>query len=294
MRIRKRYVSEKEYYYLEQSIRNRDKVEKKEKYLGGEIPKNIDEIKREMLNEIYAEKWYPLFEKIQRNFSGEVKKMPESAKEKETKTFAIKFTYNTQRIEGSKLTLRETANLLEKNIAPKEKSMDDVKETECHKNVFYEMLNYNKDLSLEIVMYLHGKLFESTKKDIAGKIRNYGVAISGSKFIPPSPPEIYPLLNDLFKWHNKNRSKLHPVALSSLVHLKFVSIHPFADGNGRISRLMMNFVLKKYNYPMLNIPYEKRAGYYNALERAQTKNEENIFVQWFFRRYVKEYERYLG
>ncbi|OQX19806.1 MAG: hypothetical protein BWK75_05355, partial [Candidatus Altiarchaeales archaeon A3] len=54
-----------------------------------------------------------------------------------------------------------------------------------------------------------------------------------------------------------------------------------------------NFVLKKYNYPMLNIPYEKRAGYYNALERAQTKNEENIFVQWFFRRYVKEYERYL-
>ena len=56
----------------------------------------------------------------------------------------------------------------------------------------------------------------------------------------------------------------------------------------------MNFVLKKFNYPMLDIPYEKRVRYYNALERAQIKNEESIFVQWFFRRYVKEYERYLG
>ncbi len=294
MKIRKRCVSGKEYYYLEHSIRNGDTSEKKEKYLGREIPDNIDEIKREMLDEIYAEKWYPLFEKIQKKFSEEVKGMPASAKEKETQTFAIKFTYNTQKTEGSKLTLRETADLLEKNIAPKEKPMNDVKEAEGHKNVFYEMLNYKKDLSLEIVLYWHGKLFESTKKDVAGKIRNYGVAISGSKFIPPSPAEIYPLLDDFFKWYNKNKSKLHPVELASLVHLKFVSIHPFADGNGRISRLMMNFVLKKFNYPMLDIPYEKRAGYYNALERAQIKNEERIFVQWFFRRYVKEYERYLG
>jgi len=67
--------------------------------------------------------------------------MPDSAKEKEMMTFAIKFTYNTQRIESSTLTLRETADLLEKNIAPK-KPMNDIKEAESHKNVFYEMLKY--------------------------------------------------------------------------------------------------------------------------------------------------------
>ncbi|MBU4493217.1 MAG: Fic family protein, partial [Nanoarchaeota archaeon] len=80
---------------------------------------------------------------------------------------------------------------------------------------------------------------------------------------------------------------------AALVHLKFVTIHPFSDGNGRISRLIMNFVLNRHGYPLLNISYEKRTGYYNALERAQIKKQDNIFVQWFFRRYVKEYKRYL-
>jgi Fic family protein len=69
--------------------------------------------------------------------------------------------------------------------------------------------------------------------------------------------------------------------------------NPFADGNGRISRLLMNFVLHKHGFPMLNIPYEKRAGYYGALERAQTKKEEGIFLNWLFKRYLKENGRHL-
>jgi len=193
-----------------------------------------------------------------------------------------------------KLTLRETADLLERGITPREKPLRDVKEAEAHKEVFYEMLRYKKDLSLQIILYWHKKLFELSKPDIAGKIRNYQVKISGSRFIPPFPAEIYPLLREFFKWYNKNKNKLHPVELAALVHLKFVTIHPFADGNGRISRLMMNFVLNKHNYPMLNIPYEKRTSYYNALERAQLKNHDDIFIQWFFRRYTKEHKKYLG
>jgi len=54
---------------------------------------------------------------------------------------------------------------------------------------------------------------------------------------------------------------------------------------------MMNFVLHKHGYPMLNIPYEKRAGYYSALERSQTKKQEDIFLQWFFKRYLNENKR---
>ena len=56
----------------------------------------------------------------------------------------------------------------------------------------------------------------------------------------------------------------------------------------------MNFVLHKHKFPLLNIHYDNRAGYYNALERAQTKEQDNIFVQWFFKRYVKEHKRYLN
>ncbi len=93
---------------------------------------------------------------------------------------------------------------------------------------------------------------------------------------------------EFFIWYDRNKAKIHPVQLAALVHLKLVTLHPFADGNGRISRLMMNFVLHKNDFPMLNIPYEKRAGYYTALEGSQTKKQEDIFLQWFFKRYLKE------
>ena len=91
-----------------------------------------------------------------------------------------------------------------------------------------------------------------------------------------------------------NKNDIHPVELAALVHLKFVTIHPFGDGNGRISRLMMNFVLNYNKYPMLDIPYEGRNSYYNALERSQTKNSDDIFIQWFIRNYIKENKRYLS
>jgi len=288
--IRKKTVEGNEYYYLEHSFRKDGKVEKKELYLGKEVPKDIEKIKKEFISEIYNETWLNQLDKIKENYSKEQKKTPDSAREKEIENFMIKFTYNTQRIEGSKLTLRDTANLLEKGETPK-KPLRDIKEAEAHKKVFYEMLNYSKDLNLQIVLQWNKTLLLETKPDIAGKIRNHGVAISGSKFIPPSAIELETLLKEFFDWYNKNKGKLHPVVLSALVHLKFVTIHPFSDGNGRISRLMMNFILNKNGFPMLDIPYENRNGYYTALERSQIKQEEKIFLQWFFKRYLKEYKR---
>jgi Fic family protein len=289
--IKKRIVSGKNYYYLEHSIRKEGKVVNKTIYLGDKIPENINKLKKEFMIELSKERWFSDFEKIKAEYQKEQKIMPTSARTKEKQTFAVKFTYNTQKIEGSSLTLKETANLLEKGITPKEKPIDDVLEAEAHRKVFFEMLNYKKDLSLQIVLFWHKKLFDRTKQDIAGKVRNHQVAISGSKFMPPLPTEIETELKDFFDWYNKNKANLNPVELAALVHLKFVTIHPFSDGNGRISRLMMNFVLHKNNYPMLDIDYKKRNTYYNALERSQVKKDNSPFLSWFFRRYLKEYKK---
>jgi Fic family protein len=291
--IKKRKVGKEKYYYLEHSYRDKGKVQKKQKYLGKEIPTEIDDLKKEFLSELYKEKWLEDIDKIKKSFSKEQKIMPKSSKEKNQETFAIKFTYNSQRIEGSTLSLKETADLLERGITPSSKPIRDVKEAEAHKNLFYEMVKYKKSLNRQIVLYWNKKLLEQTKPDIAGKIRNHQVEIARSKFLPPFPSELEVLLHEFFKWYNDNKSKLHPVELAALVHLKFVTIHPFGDGNGRISRIMMNFVLKSFNYPFLDIPYEKRTSYYNALERSQVKKEERIFLQWFFKRYLQEYKRYL-
>ncbi len=290
--IKRKISGNQEYFYLEHAFRRDGKVEKKEIYLGKEIPKNIERIKTDFLAGIYKEKWQPVLERIRKGYSQNLKAMPPSSREKEMESFMVKFTYDTQRIEGSILTFRETADLLEKGITPK-KPLRDVKETEAHKEVFYEMLAYKKDLALQAVLVWHKRMFQATKPDQAGKIREYQVAISGSKFMPPFPAEVYPLLREFFKWYDKAKAKTHPVELAALVHLRFVSIHPFGDGNGRMSRLMMNFVLNMHGYPMLDIPYKRRSSYYNALERAQVKGNENIFVQWLLKRYVKENDRYL-
>jgi len=291
--IKKKTIREQEYYYLEHSFREGNKIQKKELYLGKEIPKNIADIQKQFIYDIYKEKWFVQFEGIKQKFSKEQKTLPESIKEKELEQFMIKFTYNTNKIEGSKLTYRDTADLLERGTTPKSKPLNDIKEAESHKKVFYEMLGYKKDLSLQIILYWHMTLFENTKKDIAGQIRKHQVGITGSRFMPSSPAEIDVLLKELFKWYERSKKKLNPVELAALVHLKFVTIHPFGDGNGRISRLLMNFVLNKYGLPMLNISNENRSSYYTALERSQVKNNDLIFLQWFFKRYIKEYGKYL-
>ena len=128
--IREKKIGETKYYYLEHSIREGSKVLKKEKYLGKEIPKDIDKIKKEFILDLYKGKWFSDFEKIKKNYSHEQKIMPPSARIKQKQTFAVKFTYNTQKIEGSKLTLKETSNLLERGITPNEKPINDVTEAE--------------------------------------------------------------------------------------------------------------------------------------------------------------------
>lgn len=290
--IRKRRFGNKDYFYLEHTIKIGKKVKKEERYLGHRIPDNIETIKQDFFHFIFRDRWFKKLEKIKSSFSKDYRAMPKSAKQKFIGNFMIKFTYDTNRIEGSTLSLKETANLLEKGISPK-KPLGDIKETEAHKDVFYEMMGYDKDLNLSIILYWHRLLFKDTKLDIAGKIRRHSVAVAGSKTEFPFPAELEALLRDFFKWYHRNKNKLNPVELAALVHLKFVSIHPFSDGNGRISRLIMNFILHNAKYPMLNIHYINRDSYYTALERAQINRKSHIFIQYLIKRYLKEYKRYL-
>jgi len=290
--VRKRRIGNEDFFYLEHTIRINKAVEKREKYLGKTVPENIEEIKQEFFHEIFKEKWYSLLDKIKKNFVYEYNKLPQTAKSKYFENFVIKFTYNTNRIEGSTLTLRDTANLLNEGISPRNRPVRDIKEAESHKKVFYDMLEYKKELNLSIVLYWHKLLLQDTDKEIAGQIRNHQVAIAGTAVQLPSPVELNPLLDDFFAGYNKEKNRLHPVELAALVHLKFVSIHPFTDGNGRTSRIMMNFVLHKNQLPMLDISYSNRASYYTALERSQKTGKEYIFVQYLIKRYVKEYKKY--
>jgi len=291
VRVAKKTIKGKTYYYLEHTVRKNAKRTTKSKYLGSKIPKNIDALKKDFLFELDKEKWFNYFDEIKRNYNAEQKATPKSAREKESREFSVRFTYNTQRIEGSTLTLQETADLLEHGISPSGKPIGDAKEAEAHDKLFQEMLKFRGDLSQQLVEDWNWKLLKDTKPDIAGKIRRHGVRIGRSEFTPPTPVELQPSLNDFFDWYRAAEAKANPVELAGLVHLKFVTIHPFADGNGRISRLMMNFVLHRNGYPMLNIEYKGRSSYYSSLERSQLSKDERPFLNWFLRRYRRQHSR---
>ncbi len=291
--LKKKTINKKTYYYIEHSYRKNGKVLKKEKYLGAKIPKNIGKLKDELLMEVYEELWFKNFNIIKNNYHKNLKKMPESIQEKELETFAIEFTYTSNKIEGSTLTHLETALLLEKGISPANRPIEDIKEAEQHKEVFYDMVRYDKKIDISTLIHWHKKLFQFTKKDKAGLIRTYPIRIGGSRHIPPAPFELDLLIKEFINWYNQNKNKMHPVHLAALVHFRFVSIHPFGDGNGRITRLFMNYVLHKNGYPMLIIDYMDRRSYYNALETSNVKGDESIFTLWFFRRYLKENKEYL-
>jgi len=281
-----------EFYYLEHSIKVNGRVGKKELYLGKQIPKNIDDIKKQFMNKIYQERWYNKLDNIKKNFKKYIQKLPEEIREKYMEQFMIKFTYNTNRIEGGSLTFKDTSKLLHDNITPSDKPTKDIKEAENHRKVFYTILKYKKDITLGTILEWHYNLFKDTKPGIAGKIRDYQVVISGTDVELPVPAEINALLKDFFSWYNRSKDKLHPVELATMVHYRFVSIHPFGDGNGRLSRLLMNFILHKHGFPMMDISYKNRDSYYTALERSQKKKQETIFVQHIIKRYIKDYKKY--
>lgn len=293
VRVRKRRLGGNTYYYLEHGMRDGGRIRKKERYVGRTLPPNMDEIMQDFVHEIYNERWRADIDTIRKNFAKERRIMPKTVREKEIRSFAVRFTYDTQKIEGSTLTRREVADLLEKGITPKNRPMTDVQEAELHNKLFHRMLGFKGDLTLQLLLDWHWDLFGMTKPDIAGDIRRYRVGITGSEFVPPSPYGVRPMLAEMFEWYESNKSRIHPVMLAALVHLKIVTIHPFGDGNGRITRLAMNFILNRNKYPMLDIPYEGRSGYYNSLERAQVGKDELAFLQWFAKKYIKAHSAYL-
>lgn len=275
MRILKRKKAGGIYYYLQHSYRSGGKVVTSEKYLGKKIPKNLEEIKQKLEKEI-SKALYGKLENIKKNFQAEWGKIPESAKERELQEIAIAFTYNTNAIEGSTITLAEVREIVQDKIAPN-KPIRDVKEAEKHAKVFLKMLEDKRAISNELMLEWHRNIFGESKGDIAGRFRDYMVRVG--PYIAMDWQEIKSAMNELVKFISENRE--NPVISAGIAHYRFEKIHPFGDGNGRIGRLLMNYILWHRRYPMLIIEYKKRKSYYRALQKG-----EDGFVDYFVRRYL--------
>ncbi len=287
----KHEVNGKKYNYLSHSYRIDKRVLKKEKYLGLEIPKFEDlvEIWEEFSYDIVKERYFPILEEILNNYEKVLEKTPLDIFIKNLKNFGIRFTHHSNKIEGSALSLREVQAVIDNGILPRDKPINDVIETKAHMNIYETMIKCTEELSMDLICKWHKEFFQLTKPDEAGNIRDYPVGIEGSSYNPPMYRiEINMHLELLFKWYNENKDKYHPVFIASVMHYRFIAIHPFGDGNGRMTRLLTCYILHKNDWPMFDIDPKIRLQYYKALERADKYEDNELpFILWFFKNYIK-------
>jgi Fic family protein len=191
--------------------------------------------------------------------------------------FAIEMTYNSNAIEGNRLTLKETYLVISEGITVKGKSLKDHLEANDH----YEAIHFLYDLtehdrkhtiSEHLFRSLHQLVVQKTDSPNAGKYRHGDVMITGSTHKPPSAHELPHLMREFMVWIKSNAGKYHPVELAALAHHRLVFIHPFVDGNGRTARLFMNLLLMQRGYPLVTILKNDRKKYYDVLGKADRDN----------------------
>lgn len=283
----KRKKGNQYYYYL----RHNAGKEQKEIYLGVRIPKNIEQLKRQFYLDLLRQKWIGQLETIGKQYRKFTKDMTKPEERNQLEVFSFDFTHDTNKIEGSTLTRQETHNLLRFHLTPSNKPKHDMIEASNHHNVFLKMLAA-KTLSLKNILSMHGEIFSETKPQFAGLIRTEPVYVTGSRSTFPHQKFVPALLRQFFTWYRTKKLE-NPIEQAALTHFRFVSIHPFGDGNGRISRLLMNHVLHQNHYPLLNIRFSDRRKYYVALEKGQTQLDEAHFLKWFVSYYVTQNRKYL-
>lgn len=204
--------------------------------------------------------------------------------EKVAKAFDIEYTYESNKIEGNTLTLQETALVIEKGLTIGGKSLNEHLEAINHAfaiDFIKELAQKNEPITEHNLLQIHSLILQGIDNANAGKYRNVQVMISGAKHIPPQPYLVPKEMENLFIWYNENKDKLHPIELSAEMHERLVTIHPFIDGNGRTSRLLMNLILLQNGFPIaiLKGDTESRLRYYSALETAQTEGNKKPFIK---------------
>ena len=206
----------------------------------------------------------------------------------------LEWTYNSNGIEGNTLTLRETQVVLE-GITVGGKSLKEHLEAINHEKAILFLDDLIKDkepITKWNIKNIHQLVLKDIDNENAGKYRNENVRIKGANHIPPNYLIIPELMNKLII-NYEDWKKYHPIIRAALLHGELVKIHPFVDGNGRTSRLVMNLSLMNSVYVPVIIKKEKRLEYYNALDKAHTTGDYTDFVKLINELEIEMLNKYL-
>ncbi|MCD8183979.1 MAG: Fic family protein [Bacteroides sp.] len=226
--------------------------------------------------------------------------LPEEALKKIQDALDIEYTYESNRIEGNTLTLQETALVVNEGVTISGKSMREHLEAINHA----EAIDYIKDIAkkeIEIsertIKEIHALILHGIDRENAGRYRTVPVMISGSTHMPPQPYLIEKQMEDfLIKFRQMQKDKVHPVLIAAYLHDELVRIHPFIDGNGRTSRLLMNLYLLCNGYVIITLKgsNKDKIGYYKALEKSHTEHLSEDFQMLVVEAEIASLQKYLS
>jgi Fic family protein len=184
--------------------------------------------------------------------------------------YRVGLTWTSNALEGNSLTEAETKVLLEDGLTVGGKPLRDTFEALGHAEAYDFMFTLlrNRRITESDALTMHQMFYKGIDEGNAGRYRDVAVFITGSKYSVCKVEKIAEEMERLFAWANGERDKLHPVEFAAQLHKRFVFIHPFIDGNGRLSRLLMNTALIQDGYMMAVIPPILRQEYISLLERA--------------------------
>lgn len=208
--------------------------------------------------------------------------------------FEIEYTHNSTAIEGNTLSLIETKVLLEDKISIGGKNLREIYEVVNHNKAFQYVkgcIAEAKPLDENRVKDIHAILMENIM--IGGVYRNLDVYISGAKHTPPSPNEAYKQVKNFYA-DLLFKSEMNAIELAAWTHAEFVKIHPFIDGNGRTSRLIMNYQLMANGFLPISIAKESRLEYFNALESYAVDNDLKPFADFIAALEEQKLDFYIG
>jgi Fic family protein len=190
--------------------------------------------------------------------------------------YRIGLTFSSNALEGNSLTESETKIVIEDGLTIEGKPLRDVYETVGHAKAYdyIYQITLGRELLEEDILKLHKYFYQQINTEQAGFYRKVPVFISGSSYGVTPPQKIATEMKRFVAWFNKSESKISPVEFAALVHKKFVFIHPFIDGNGRLARLLMNLSLLRNNYSIAIIPAILRNEYIASLELAHKDDSQ--------------------
>lgn len=198
--------------------------------------------------------------------------------------YRVGLTWTSNALEGNSLTESETKVLLEDGLTVGGKPLRDVFEAVGHAKAYDFMFSVFKDRRVDeqTVLKIHELFYQNIEPGAAGHYRDVRVLITGSQYPVASPEKVQEEMNRLFEWVRKEREGYHPVEFAAKLHKRFVFIHPFKDGNGRVARILMNLALIQDGYLPAVVPPILRGDYVSLLERAH--RDDGDFVEFIAER----------